>query len=606
MKKNILLYFKDWNFKTKILVIISALIVFIVMLISTLNFVWYSKNSTKQTINQTQQIIDQISINVDTYLDELYRLNLSPYFNDSIMEELEKEYNSGVSNLNKKRKIESFLASVMTLPRSEILRVYILTDYNLYSYIRTPFDMENYYNYKDTNWYQETKKSSSPILIPIHYEKVFGDKETKILSIAQRIRSKKDNSKVLAVIKVDANYDGIKSICDKVQMNQKGSLFIVDENQNSVYQNNKLENKDIIKQLNLKSYKKDGYFIKTLNSEKYIINIASLKSTSLKVIAINSYKELTKNALTIRNMSILLALICALLSVALLFIIIENSFKPLFKIIHLMKEVQKGDLSVQMEVTNNDEIGYLARSFNKMIIQIKETLDKNMQLVKEVYQSRFLQKEAQYNILCSQIKPHFLYNTLNTVSLLIKCNDNKGAVSSIENLSNFLRGIMNSDKIIRLSDEIGIINSYLSIQKARYGDDLSYTIDISPDFLNYKIPTLTLQPIVENAIIHGCEVKRGKSEIHIFNTTDEKYLYINIVDNGAGIETQLLTELNLKLSEEPDKEELTQEQTTLTESIGLINVNKRIKLKFGQIYGLHIYSEEMKGTKVILKLPLIQ
>lgn len=270
-----------------------------------------------------------------------------------------------------------------------------------------------------------------------------------------------------------------------------------------------------------------------------------------------------------------------------------------------MKQVQHGDLSVQVEVKNQDEIGYLAKSFNKMIQRINITLEKNTQLVKEVYEGKYLQKEAQYNILCAQIKPHFLYNTLNTISLLIKYNDTDVAIDSIEKLSYFLRGIMNSDKNITLKDELEIVSSYLGILKARYSDNLIYEINVSREYFDYLIPALTIQPLVENSIIHGCEIKRGKSKIQIYSSEYENYLYLHLIDNGIGIEAKKLDMLNAELSKGVSLDESSKVDNAITESIGLINVNKRIKLKFGDSFGIRLYSSSSKGTHVQLKLPLI-
>lgn len=604
MRKHLFESFKNWNFKKKLILIISAVTILIVILISSFNYFFYSSNYTKQTIDQTQQIIEQVRINVDSYLDELFRLNLSPYYNDDIMDLLEDEYTTKSSNLNQRRTIENFLASVMTLPRREILRVYILTDNNLYSYIRTPYDMEDYDNYIDAPWYQLAKESSRPVFVPIHSEKVFGEKKTQIFSIAMRIRSKEDNSRVLAVIKVDANYAGIKSICDQVQLSDTGSLFIVDNNQNVVYQNNKLNRKDILSQIPLTDSMGDGDFIKMIDKERYIVNITSVKTTDLKVIAINSYLELNKESIVIRNTTIILALFGTLFAVLFLLVFVQNFFKPLFSIISSMKQVQHGDLDVQVEVKNQDEIGYLARSFNKMIRRINVTLEKNTQLVREVYESKYLQKEAQYNNLCAQIKPHFLYNTLNTISLLIKCNDTSGAIDSIEKLSYFLRGIMNSDKNITLKAELEIVDSYLGILKARYNDNLTYEINVSHEYFDYLIPALTLQPLVENSIIHGCEIRRGKSEIKIYSSQDDDYLYLYVVDNGIGIEKDKLDMLNADLSQKLSLDETSKDESDISMSIGLINVNKRIKLIFGDSYGIRLYSSPSKGTQVQLRLPL--
>ncbi|NLK27109.1 MAG: histidine kinase [Clostridiales bacterium] len=351
-------------------------------------------------------------------------------------------------------------------------------------------------------------------------------------------------------------------------------------------------------------YNEAGDYTVTLDGNKYIINVASLETTDLKVVAINSYHELNKDSMAIRNNTIGFALLGTMCAVLSLLVFVQNFFKPLFHIIHSMKQVQDGDLSVQVEVRNQDEIGYLAKSFNKMIRRINRILDSNTKLVKEVYESKYLQKEAQYNNLCAQIKPHFLYNTLNTISLLIKCKDSEGAVQSIEKLSHFLRGIMNADKNITLSSELEIVDSYLGILKARYSDNLSYVIDVAPEFKNYRIPALTLQPLVENAIIHGCEIKRGKSEIHIYSSQEEDKLYLHIVDNGIGIEKEKLAQLNRELSQETSLDEDIEENTKTTENIGLINVNKRIKLKYGDSYGILLSNNLSVGTHVKLKLPL--
>ena len=163
---------------------------------------------------------------------------------------------------------------------------------------------------------------------------------------------------------------------------------------------------------------------------------------------------------------------------------------------------------------------------------------------------------------------------------------------------------MNADKNISMSTEINIVNSYLGILKARYGENLSYHIDISSDYADYLIPALTLQPIVENAIIHGCEVKRGQSVIHIYSTADNNYLQLHVQDNGIGIEETTLNKLNEDLSKDITTEENDLENNSITESIGLMNVNKRIKLRYGNQYGIKIESSVTDGTHVVLSLPI--
>ncbi|OOM73810.1 sensor histidine kinase YpdA [Clostridium puniceum] len=601
MKK--LCFLPNLNFKTKLLLMICFFNISLVLLISSLNYKWYSNQITRQTINETQQIIDQIGVNIDNYIDELFRLTLSPYYNDEIMEELKSPSVSVHSTLNKKRKIENFLSSVMTLPRNEILRVYVLTDSDIYSYIRTPYEMNDYYTYQESNWYKEALQSTKPVYIPIHSEKVFGNKETQIFSIARKIRSKEDNSITLGVIKVDADYTGIKSICDKVHFENKGSLFVINGNHDIVYQNNALINQDFLNMIPADLTK--GDFILNFAGNKYIINVTTLETSGLKVIAINSYEELMKTTRSNLSRTIMLVLICIIISVIIFILFIQEFFHPLFNIIKSMKLVQNGDLSIQVPVKNKDEIGYLAISFNKMLININDIMNKNSKLIKEVYESQYLNKESQYNALYSQIKPHFLYNTLNTISLLIKCEETNKAVQSIENLSCFMRGIMNTSKEISLEVEIKIIDSYLELQQMRYGEKLTYSIEIELEFLSIKIPTLSLQPIVENAVKHGCELKRGNTHIHIYSISNDESISILVTDNGKGIDPAVLSILNKRL-EDPCQTAIPFSETNQLEgNIGLINVHRRLRLKYGNKAGLKITSVKEKGTTVILHIPII-
>ena len=602
MKNHLLKWYRDWSIKRKLLVIMSLLILLSVTLVSVLSYNRYSDYFTEQTKQQTQQIVEQISINVNTYLDELFRLSLAPYYNNSIMSELETPAENDLEKLDKQRKIENFLGSVMILPREDILRVYILTKNDVYSNIKTPYDMDNYLNYTKSEWYRQAISTQDQIFLPVRSEKVFGNNKTQIFSVVQGLRSKKDSSKVLGVIKVDANYAGIKTICDKVQLKADSALFIIDNKKNVVYQNSRFKSGKLGNDIYDAALAINGSNVSDIHGERYVINTSMLKSTSWKVVAVHSYSQLNQYFLQTRNVAFLMALVCSALAVFVLILFAHSFLNPLFHIVNRMKQVQNGDLTVQVPVKSNDEIGYLTKSFNTMVSRIQTMMLKNTQLVKEVYEMQYLQKEAQYNVLCSQIKPHFLYNTLNTISLLIKCGEQNQAVRDIEQLSFFLRGVMNTDKEIPLSSELKIVDSYLGLQKSRYGDKLSYEIDIPECFMCYRIPALTLQPIVENAVIHGCEFKRGSSMIKVDCTTENDSLMIHVADNGNGMDSAQLEELNHSFHEPPSDKQ-TEEDDIFTESIGLINVNSRLQLKFGTKYGLSIVSKIGEGTCVSLHLP---
>lgn len=599
LKPGFKLNYKEWNIRQKLLIIISFLILMSVSLVSVLSYLRYSSYILNQTTRQTRQIIEQTGINIDTYIDELFRLCLSPYYNSNVMNVLENPASGEQERLENGREIEDFLGSVMTIPRKDILRVYIMTPTNIYSTIKTPYNMEDFNTYQQTDWYKQALTATEPIFLPVRAEKVFGNNKTQIFSVAQRICSRRDNSNVIGVIKVDADYSGIKSICDRVQVESGGGLFIIDDDKNIIYQNSRIANPLMLDTLLEKALTDVTGTDTKAAGERFIIATQRLEVTGWRVVSINAYAQLNKYSIDTRNSAFLLALLCAAAAVIVLVFYINSFLKPLFEVVGLMKKVQNGDMQSRYLVKNKDEIGYLGQSFNKMIDRINEMLERNTQLVREIYQMRYLQKEAQYNALCSQIKPHFLYNTLNTLSLLIKCGEHKKAVEDIGKLSYYLRAVMHTDKDIPLSQELKLADSYLGLQQSRYGEALRYEIRVDKGLMELNIPALTLQPIIENAVVHGCESIRGASVIKIYSEENDSRLLIHVDDNGKGITAETLKTLNDRLRLEYKEQDA---QKVLEESVGLINVHRRLRLKYGEGSGLSIESRLGEGTKVTVAI----
>jgi len=620
LKKNTFIAWPNWSLKKKLLAFTSILILLSVTVVSILTYSRYTTYFTQQSTRQTEQIIEQIGINLDTYMDELFRLSVSPYYNSEIMAALETDAQTDLEKLTKRRMIENFLGGVMTLPRNDILRVYIVTEDGAYSSNRTTYDIDSAVDNTGSDWYLRAVETSDPIFLPVHTESGFREDNIQIFSIVLRLRSTRDNSKILGVIKVDANYSGIKSICDKIMIREGSALFVTDTGKNIVYKNSRLGfETDSGVFFDAPIPEENNSITMKSGADKYIVSSQPMTTTDWRIVEVNSVSALNQYFTSTRNAAFFLALLCAMLAVFISIFFVNSFLRPLFQIVNLMRQVQEGNLKTRYDIKNHDEIGYLGESFNQMIDRIDSMMERNTQLIKEVYEVKYLQKEAQYNALCSQIKPHFLYNTLNTISLLIKCNEPQKAVEDIGKLSFLLRGIMNIDKEIPVSEELKIVDAYLSLQKSRYGKNLQYEIDIDESFSSYLLPALTLQPIVENAVIHGCEATRGESLIRLYSSTDSESLYFHVTDNGGGISPEKLVEIKTKLAE-CQKIESTGNGTSgnaasgngasgimspvTSGSIGLINVNRRIKLKYGEPYGISIQSEAGLGTHVTLHLPL--
>ena len=258
-----------------------------------------------------------------------------------------------------------------------------------------------------------------------------------------------------------------------------------------------------------------GSWIEKIGSAEYMVNTVQVKSADWTIVAVNSLDELTKNAQKTRDFTFLLATLSSLSAILVLLIFTHSFLKPLMGIVQLMKEVRKGNFQVSFSSKRNDEIGYLGDSFNAMVKTINDNIEKNTELAKKVYEAEMLHTEAQLHALQSQIKPHFLYNTLNMISMQIQVGRLEQAVDNIEKLHRLLRGMAKWDREVLVEDEFAILDAYLGIQSSRFEQRLSYELKLDDSLKKQYILAFILQPLVENAVIHGCETQRRRTKITV-------------------------------------------------------------------------------------------
>lgn len=255
-----------------------------------------------------------------------------------------------------------------------------------------------------------------------------------------------------------------------------------------------------------------------------------------------------------------------------------------------MSYVQKGDFSHRIPIKSQDEIGLLSEAFNDMCEKLNDYIAK-------VYHSEIKLKNAEVNALQTQINPHFLYNTLESIKAEALVNNDVTTAQMISQLGNLFRWSSKiDDKIVSLEDELDYINTYLELQQFRFHNNLKVDILVADDLLDYGVPKLILQPIIENTIKHGLRLgeQPGFIKISAEENTDHR-LEILINDNGKGMTEERLTKIHKKL-----KKVISQEDFG---SIGMQNVHQRLRLMFGAEFGLTISSREGQGTTVKLILP---
>jgi two-component system sensor histidine kinase YesM len=269
----------------------------------------------------------------------------------------------------------------------------------------------------------------------------------------------------------------------------------------------------------------------------------------------------------------------------------RSIYTPIKKLHDVTKTITQNDLQALVTGDNTDEIAELGMSFNIMIGKIRGMLDDKVREQENL-------RKAELRALQSQINPHFLYNTLDTIIWMAEANKTDQIVEVVSALSNFFRISLSKGKDwITIGEEIGRIKSYLIIQKMRYRDIMDFQIDVDEDVSDHTVLKLILQPLVENAIYHGIKNKREGGTIIVrakFNNAKE--VILEVEDNGIGFTPDKLRQLEAELAD--DSGDIRQES-----GFGIGNVNQRIKLYYGKQYGLSVRSEYQTGTCVSFVIP---
>lgn len=322
-----------------------------------------------------------------------------------------------------------------------------------------------------------------------------------------------------------------------------------------------------------------------VDGERYLVTAADIHTLNWVMIVIVPVRILTEKGDAIIRSVYLIGLAAILVAAALSFFMSHNTTRQLAELTEVMKQFGDGQLKISVPVKSNDEVGMLSQAFNNMAGQIR-------QLVDQVYREQRDKRKFEFSALQAQIHPHFLYNSLNSVSSLIQMNRPKQAFSMIHAIGTFYRtALSNGNTVIPIADEITNIKSYIEIQTIRYREKIQYDICLDEAIMQEQIVKFTLQPLVENAIYHGVKLIDSTGLIRIYDRMEENRIVICVQDNGAGMDVKILEGL---LSDNAFFEKT---------SFGLNNIHQRLKLYFGPQYGLEIKSEHGNGTTVSVLIP---
>ncbi|GIO11355.1 hypothetical protein J19TS2_09100 [Cohnella xylanilytica] len=327
-----------------------------------------------------------------------------------------------------------------------------------------------------------------------------------------------------------------------------------------------------------------------IDTSKWVYADVVSPLTGWHVLAVQPRSELVKQLGRIQWLTAVIVCATIVLSLAASWAVAGFISKPIRRVLISMKKFQKGDFTQQVKVLGQDEIGQLGMGYNTMVQRIKE-------LIEDVYSFQLRQKQAELKVLQSQINPHFLYNTLNTIAWTAHKNGDPLVEEMIYALSGMFKISLNQGRdVTDLRQEFQLIDHYLFLQKMRFPSKIAYELELDERIADFTVPKLFIQPLVENAIVHGIEsLADDAGFVHVAAALDGDAVRIEVTDNGIGLTAEKLDRVAQTLrSERPSPE---------GESYALQNIAARVRLFYGEKASLDIQSEAGSGTRVRIRLP---
>lgn len=425
-----------------------------------------------------------------------------------------------------------------------------------------------------------------------HVQNLFRGQHRWVVSVSKKVNAEIYGQPMEVIVLVDMNFSSIEQLCNQVDLGEQGYVYIVDNEGNIIYHPKQQLIYSGIKEENINFVlnSNDGSYIEETDGVKTVLSIKSVGDTEWKVVGISHYGEIMNSKQEIYSFFIGV-IITVIAFVFIISIILSARISyPIKKLEKVMKRVENGELDIYADVEGEREVEQLAKTFNLMIGKIRQLMD---EIVREHEEKR----KSEIKALQAQINPHFLYNTLDSIVWMAENDENQGVVTMVTALADLFRtSISRGRDFISIEDELRNARSYLIIQQMRYGDKFQFTIEAEGEVLNYKIIKVILQPIIENAILHGI-VKSMVSEGEIIIRVEETFdkILLKVIDNGDGMSQDKVDAILNKAV-----------NSDVKAGIGVNNVNERIRLYFGEHYGIEIESELEEGTTVKVWLPKVR
>lgn len=554
--------FKKIEFK-----ISACFFVISILIISLMLFSWYKQSSSKlmkYEKEETSQEVKNASIYVASYLEK--NKNLASLLAMSAESQNIMDDKTDFKNLKDIIKVSE--------KSDEFIKKIFLVSENGNIISNEKVSLETNKDMKNISWYKKLINSNNMAFASkADFSKISSDSSKNIISISKEIKDK--NNKRLGFVVINLSYKFLEDFLSTINFGKDGYVFILSSEEELLFKSKNMED------FGKKDYEK--LLKKRMKPEKmdFVSSNVFIPNTQWKLVGISFSNAISNLKKQLIESSLILALIVFILTLLVSIFVSKKISKPIIYLIGEIKKTDKKLYKIKSLPQASSEIQILTKEYNNLI-------DRIFVLTEDIEKKEEQKRTYQVKALQSQINPHFLYNTLDTILWLVEFGENEKAIKVTKNLGMLLRNSLNIDEdFVKLDKEIEHAKNYLYIQKIRYDNKFTYEFIKKIQTSSLYVPKLILQPIIENAIYHGIREKKSKSYIKIIVEKNPEYLIIKIIDNGLGPKEK--------------KENI----PTKLGGIGMENVNNRIKLLCGEKYNLKMQREKDE-TVITYKLKIIK
>ena len=544
----------------------------------------FSRKAENLTVENSRQLLNQTTINLEDYLRNMRRISDAMYY--SVI----KNTDIGSESL------EDSMTLLYEANKDKLISVACYTNDGKLTEASPIATEKNGVDVKSQKWFQDAASElenfhfSTP-----HVQDLFDDPSYRyywVVSLSRTVELTRNGSSMLGVLLVDMNYSSIEQLLEKANTDTSGEYvylmasdgeIIYHPKQNLIHMGLYQENNDMA------AGYEDTTVKENFHGEKRLVTVKTISYTGWKLVSVVPMKSFSMGMTGMRNLVVLLVALTVLAAVILNQMVSARISKPLRRLNDSVKEWEAGNMEPDIYIGGSMEVEHLGKTLRSTVAQIRQLMD---DIVVEQEEKR----KSELDALQSQINPHFLYNTLDSIVWMITGERYDDAVFMITQLASLFRISLSKGKtVISIENEVKHAKNYMNIQKIRYKNSFEIDFQIEEEILNGCIVKLVLQPLLENAIYYGMEFMDGEGEIHVRGYRRDNDVYLEVEDNGLGMPEEEAAEL-LNGKERPHKH---------GSGVGLVNVHSRLKLRFGEDYGLIIHSCPDEGMMVQIHIPYV-